>query len=125
MIDLIREYLSKDRYRPEPEIQEYTIIGDFANAISIIHSAAKEYMDLYNQISIYEIKNQFYDTYTVWVTNRNSKNLDNAWAWYFDIDPNSLSEHYINLCLVQLREGISKVLGEQKIKSIKYKNENL
>ncbi len=120
MIDLIKEYLSKDR--SEPETQEYTIIGDSANAISIIQSAAKEYMKLYSQISICIFKNETNDTYTVWTTNRNSKDLDDA--WYFSIDPNSLSEYYINLGLDQLREGISKVLGRQKIKSIKYKNEN-
>lgn len=120
MIDLIKEYLSKDR--SEPETQEYTIIGDFANAISIIQSAAKEYMKLYSQISICIFKNETNDTYTVWTTNRNSKDLDDA--WYFSIDPNSLSEYYINLGLDQLREGISKVLGGQKIKFIKYKNAN-
>lgn len=118
MIDLIKEYLSKDR--SEPETQEYTIIGDSANAISIIQSAAKEYMKLYSQISICIFKNETNDTYTVWTTNRNSKDLDDA--WYFSIDPNSLSEYYINLGLDQLREGISKVLGRQKIKFIKYKN---
>ena len=120
MIDLIREYLSKDR--SEPEIQEYTIIGDSANAISIIQSAAKEYMKLYSQISICIFKNETNDTYTICTTNRNSKDLDDTWYFSIDIDPNSLSEYYINLCLVQLREGISKVLGGQKIKSIKYKN---
>lgn len=118
MIDLIKEYLSKDR--SELETQEYTIIGDSANTISIIQSAAKEYMKLYSQISICIFKNETNDTYTVWTTNRNSKDLDDA--WYFSIDPNSLSEYYINIGLDQLREGISKVLGGQKIKSIIYKN---
>lgn len=122
MIDLIREYLSKDRYRPEPKIQEYTIIGDSANAISIIQSAAKEYMSFYNQIEISIFKNETNDTYAVWTENRNSRSIDDA--WYFSIDPNSLSEHYINLCLDQLKIGISKVLGRQKISSIKYKNAN-
>ena len=102
------------------EIQEYTIIGDSANALSIIQSAAKEYMKFYNQIEFSIFKNETNDTYAVWTANRNSRSIDNA--WYFSIDPNSLSEYYINLCLVQLRESISEVLGGQKIKSIKYKN---
>lgn len=119
MINLIREYLSKDRYRSETEIQEYTIIGDSANALSIIQSAAKEYMKFYNQIEISIFKNETNDTYAVWTANRNSRSIDDA--WYFSIDPNSLSEYYINFCLVRLREGISKVLDGRKIKSIKYK----
>ena len=108
--------------RDRSEIRDFTIIGNSANAISIIQSAANEYMKLYNQIKITTFKNKANGTYAVWTTNRNSKNVDDA--WYFSIDPNSLSEHYINTGLDQLREGISKVLGRQKIKIIKYKNEN-
>ena len=117
MKNLLKEYLKTNICADE--IQEYTIIGKSANTISIIQSAAKEYMKFYNQIEFSIFKNEINDTYTVWTANRNSRSIDNA--WYFSIDPNSLSEYYINFCLVRLREGISKVLGGQKIKSIKYK----
>ena len=122
MIDLIKKYLSKDRREPKPEIQEYTIIGDSSLAIDIVQTAANQYMKFYNQINIFTCKSETNDTYTVWIKNRDSKSLDDA--WYFGIDPNSLSENYINICLNVLKESINKVLGRQKIKSIKYKNEN-
>ena len=118
MKNLLKEYLKTNICADE--IQEYTIIGDSANALSIIQSAAKEYMKFYNQIEFSIFKNETNDTYAVWTANRNSRSIDDA--WYFSIDPNSLSEYYINFCLVRLRESISKVLGGQKIKSIKYKN---
>ena len=117
MKNLLKEYLKTNICTDK--IQEYTIIGDSANALSIIQSAAKKYMKFYNQIEFSIFKNEINDTYAVWTANRNSRSIDNA--WYFSIDPNSLSEYYINFCLVRLREGISKVLGGQKIKSIKYK----
>lgn len=61
MKNLLKEYLKTNICADE--IQEYTIIGDSANALSIIQSAAKEYKKFYNQIEFSIFKNETNDTY--------------------------------------------------------------